>query len=67
MKVNTRNLKEIFMWFLPKLKQMVRFRNRLVHMYWEIDAEIIYDEILQDDLGDFDTFVKHILSNFEIQ
>ncbi len=47
--------------FLPDLRKMVRFRNRLVHMYWEIDAETIYDEILQDALGDFDTFVKHIL------
>ena len=47
--------------FLPTLHRMVQFRNRLVHLYWEIDAEIIY-EILQKNLGDFDIFVKHILS-----
>jgi uncharacterized protein YutE (UPF0331/DUF86 family) len=47
--------------FLPTLRRMVQFRNRLVHLYWEIDAEIIY-EILQKNLGDFDIFVKHILS-----
>lgn len=47
--------------FLPTLRRMVQFRNRLVHLYWEIEAEIIYD-ILQKNLGDFDIFVKHILS-----
>jgi uncharacterized protein YutE (UPF0331/DUF86 family) len=47
--------------FLPTLRRMVQFRNRLVHLYWEIHAEIIY-EILQKNLGDFDIFVKHILS-----
>lgn len=47
--------------FLPTLRQMVQFRNRLVHLYWEVDAEIIY-EILQKNLGDFDTFTKHVLN-----
>lgn len=46
--------------FLPTLRQMVQFRNRLVHLYWEVDAEVIYD-ILQKDLGDFDTFTSQIL------
>jgi uncharacterized protein YutE (UPF0331/DUF86 family) len=53
--------------FMPDLRQMVRIRNRLVHLYWEIDEETIYDEILQHDLEGFDTFVKHVLSYFEIQ
>ena len=48
--------------FLPALRQMVQFRNRLVHLYWEVDAEIIY-EILQKDLGDFEAFAKAI-ANF---
>ena len=48
--------------FLPTLRQMVNFRNRLVHLYWEIDAEFVYDEILQKNLGDFDTFVRHVLN-----
>lgn len=47
--------------FLPILRQMVQFRNRLVHLYWEVDAEIIY-EILQKNLGDFDIFAKHVVS-----
>lgn len=46
--------------FFPTLRQMVQFRNRLVHLYWEVDAEIIY-EILQKNLSDFDTFVKYVL------
>jgi len=40
---------------------MVQFRNRLVHLYWEIDAEIVY-EILQKNLGDFDVFTKYVVN-----
>jgi len=47
--------------FLPTLRQMVQFRNRLVHLYWDIDAEIIY-EILQKNLADFDIFARHLLN-----
>jgi len=46
--------------YLPTLRQMVQFRNRLVHLYWEVDAEVIY-EILQKNLGDFETFTSQIL------
>ena len=45
---------------IPTLRKMVQFRNRLVHLYWEVDAEIIY-EILQKNLGDFDILVNYIL------
>ncbi len=41
--------------FLPTARQMVQFRNRLVHLYWEVDTEVIYD-ILQKNLEDFETF-----------
>jgi uncharacterized protein YutE (UPF0331/DUF86 family) len=34
---------------------MVKMRNRLVHLYWEIDSDILYDT-LQNNLGDFDRF-----------
>ena len=47
--------------FLPTLRQMVRFRNRLVHLYWQVDDAIVYD-ILQADLDDFGTFVQYILN-----
>jgi uncharacterized protein YutE (UPF0331/DUF86 family) len=46
--------------FLPALRQMVQFRNRLVHLYWEVDAEVIYD-ILQKNLGDFEIFTRQTL------
>jgi len=40
---------------LPAFRQMARFRNRLVHLYWEIDDRALYD-ILQHHLDDFDVF-----------
>ena len=48
--------------FLPSLRQMAQFRNRLVHMYWDVDSETLYDEILHEDLGDFDRFVQAVLN-----
>ncbi|PKO21029.1 MAG: DUF86 domain-containing protein [Chloroflexi bacterium HGW-Chloroflexi-1] len=41
--------------FLRTTRQMVGMRNRLVHLYWEVDAETVY-ETLQNNLGDFDRF-----------
>lgn len=46
--------------YLKTFRRMVQFRNRLVHLYWEVDTEIVY-EILQNNLDDFDTFAKLIL------
>lgn len=45
--------------FVESLKEMARFRNRLVHIYWEIDEEQIYN-ILQKRLGDFKTFLDQL-------
>jgi uncharacterized protein YutE (UPF0331/DUF86 family) len=42
-----------------KLRQMAGLRNRLVHLYWEIDDEQIY-EYLQNELTDFDEFAQLI-------
>ncbi len=42
-----------------RLKAMARFRNRLVHLYWEVDDETLY-RILQDNLGDLTLFLKNI-------
>ena len=47
--------------FMPILRQMVSFRNRVVHLYWDVDDATLYD-ILQRNLGDFETFVIHILN-----
>lgn len=48
---------------LDKIKAMVRFRNRAVHLYGEINVDHIYS-ILQNDLGDFDAFVGYIVSKY---
>lgn len=45
--------------FATTARRMVKMRNRLVHLYWEIDAEIVYD-VLQRELGDFRTFQRQI-------
>jgi len=42
-----------------KLYQMGGFRNKLTHLYSKVTPEEIYD-IIQEDLGDFDAFLKHI-------
>ena len=42
-----------------KLVPMAKYRNRLVHFYAEITAKELYD-ILQNDLGDFDTFLRGV-------
>jgi uncharacterized protein YutE (UPF0331/DUF86 family) len=47
--------------FMPVLRQMVSFRNRVVHLYWDVDDSVVYD-IVQHNLSDFNTFVSHILS-----
>jgi len=47
--------------FLPIAQRMARFRNRLVHLYWDVDAETIY-EILQTQLDEFDRFKGYVLS-----
>ena len=38
---------------------MARFRNRLVHLYWRVDNERVYD-YLQNSLGDLDVFVAAV-------
>ncbi len=44
-----------------RLKKMARFRNMLVHMYWKIDLEIIFD-IIKDNLADLQLFSKAIIT-----
>jgi uncharacterized protein YutE (UPF0331/DUF86 family) len=49
---------------MPMLRQMVSFRNRVVHLYWDVDDATVY-RILQENLGDFETYVGHILNFVE--
>lgn len=46
-----------------KLINMAKFRNLLVHLYWDINDKKIY-EILQSELDDFKEFIKQISTAF---
>jgi len=41
------------------LRAMARFRNRIVHFYWEVDLDEVHT-ILQDRLDDFDRYARAI-------
>jgi uncharacterized protein YutE (UPF0331/DUF86 family) len=43
--------------FVKRLVEMAKFRNRLVHIYWDVDDDVIY-EILQDDIMDIEKFLN---------
>ena len=45
--------------FAAEMKKMARFRNRLGHVYWEMDLEQNYD-IITRKISDFETFVEHV-------
>jgi uncharacterized protein YutE (UPF0331/DUF86 family) len=46
--------------FLPTFRRMVGMRNRLVHLYWEVDDATVC-QVLSDHLGDFVRFQAMIL------
>jgi uncharacterized protein YutE (UPF0331/DUF86 family) len=52
--------------FAEDLKNMGKFRNRLVHIYWEVDDEQVY-EILQHRLKDFKTFLDNIAAFLRLE
>ena len=41
--------------FSERLVKMAKFRNRLVHLYWDLDAETTY-RILQENINDLKKF-----------
>jgi uncharacterized protein YutE (UPF0331/DUF86 family) len=45
--------------FSTELEKMARFRNRLVHLYCDIDVKEIW-RILQSRLGDFEEYISHV-------
>jgi len=45
--------------FAKQLKAMAKFRNRLVHLYWEVDDKQVY-EILTNRLDDFKMFLDSL-------
>ena len=42
-----------------RLRQMARFRNLPVHLYWKVDNQRVYQSI-QSNLGDLDTFRQQV-------
>lgn len=46
--------------FEASLIRMARFRNRLVHLYWEIDKEAIY-RFIHENLDDFKRFERAVV------
>lgn len=46
--------------FTHVMKQMAKFRNRIVHLYGEVDNHYVID-ILKTKFDDFQTFRKAIL------
>lgn len=46
--------------FMQRLIKMARFRDRLVHLYWDIDQESLYG-FLQDNLNDFKLFQEDVV------
>lgn len=46
--------------FSQRLIKMAKFRNRLVHLYWEIDETTIY-QLIGNELGDFKLFEKCVV------
>ena len=43
-----------------RLRQMARFRNLVVHLYWKVDDRRVY-EIIGKNLDDLDTFRQQVL------
>jgi len=50
--------------FAEALRNMAKFRNRLVHLYWELDERQVYD-ILQNRLVDFKKFLDYLAKFLE--
>ena len=48
------------------MRAMAGLRNLLVHLYWEVDDEMIYEGI-RSELDDFETFVAYIMEFVEKQ
>jgi len=45
-----------------KLRRMARFRNILVHRYWDVDDQRVL-KYARENLSDFEDFLKGILKN----
>ena len=48
--------------FTEQLMQMARFRNRLVHIYWDVNDELVYT-FLQEDIHDLELFLERFIKS----
>lgn len=47
-----------------RLARMAKFRNLLVHLYWQVDDEKIFD-IIQNDLQDLEEYIRELKAFLE--
>jgi uncharacterized protein YutE (UPF0331/DUF86 family) len=50
---------------LENYRAMARFRNRLVHLYWEVDDALVVD-YLRSSVADLEEFARAILRNIDL-
>lgn len=51
--------------FVKDLRNMAGFRNRLVHLYWEVDDKQVY-KIIKTRLDDFGRYLKRVSRFLEL-
>jgi len=49
-----------------RMQDMASFRNRLAHLYWEVDDRRVHG-ILVTELSDFDEYVRSILAYLDAE
>ena len=47
--------------FTRTMRELAGLRNLLVHLYWDVDDEMIYEGI-RSELEDFETFIGFVLA-----
>jgi len=52
--------------YANRMSQMVALRNRLVHLYWDIDMELLY-RYMYDDVPLFERFEVFVLQLLEME
>ena len=52
--------------FVERLMEMAKFRNRLVHIYWNVDDEVVY-EVLQEDIQDVEEFIEEFMRALKVE
>jgi uncharacterized protein YutE (UPF0331/DUF86 family) len=47
--------------FTRTMRELAGLRNLLVHLYWDVDDQMVYEGI-RSELSDFETFVGYIMA-----